>query len=151
MWVIRILALLTFSMFLAAVEDPFSGLWKLSLSKSKLSPPLPKSQTARVDADASSIRITEEVIGDTGERMIISVDARFDGKDYPVKGSPFADSVAYQRIDRYTIKGVGKKAGKVVMHETVVVTPDGQSMTGTYSGTDASGKQVTAIAIFEKQ
>jgi hypothetical protein len=147
----RILVFLALSLFLGAAEDPFSGLWKLNLSKSKLSPPIPKSQIARVDIDTSGIRISEEIVSDKGERMIITVDAKFDGKDYPVKGSPYADAVSYERVDRFTIKGVGKKAGKVIMYETVVVSPDGTAMTGTYSGTDASGKQVTAIAFFDKQ
>ncbi len=44
-----------------------------------------------------------------------------------------------------------QKAGKVVMNETVVVSPDGKSLTGTYSGTDATGKQVTAVAVFERK
>jgi hypothetical protein len=147
----RVLPFLALSLLLQAAEDPFSGVWKLNLSKSKLSPPIPKSQIARVAARASGIRISEEIVTDTGERMNISVDAKFDGKDYPVNGSPYADGVSYQRIDRFTIKGVGKKAGKVIMYETVVVSPDGKTMTGTYSGTDASGKQVTAIAVFDKQ
>jgi len=134
-----------------AAGDPFSGTWVLNLSRSKLPPPLPKSQTAQVIVDASGIQITEEVVSGTGERMTISVKARFDGKDYPVSGSPFADAVAYERVDRHTIKGIGKKDGKVVMHETVVLSPDGKTMTGTYSSTDAAGKPVTAFAIFEKQ
>jgi hypothetical protein len=54
-------------------------------------------------------------------------------------------------VDRNTIKGIAKKAGKVIMHETVVVSPDGESMTGTYSGTDATGKQVIAVAVFERK
>ena len=147
----KVLAVLALSLFLGAVEDPFAGVWVLNLSKSKLSPPVPKSQTARVDSDGSRIRISEEIVSDKGERMNITVDARFDGKDYPIKGSPYADAVSYQRVDRFTIKGVGKKAGKVIMHETVVVSQDGKTMTGTYSGTDATGKNVTAVAVFEKQ
>ncbi len=147
----KVLPVLALSIFLGASEDPFSGVWTLNLSKSKLPPPLPKSQVARVDADASRLRITEEVVDAKGTTMNISVDARFDGKDYPVKGSPFADAVSYQRIDRFTIKGIGKKDGKVVMHEKVTISPDGRTMTGTYSGTDASGKDVTATAVFDKQ
>ncbi len=147
----KALPLLALSIFLGNAEDPFSGVWILNISKSKLPPPIPRSQIARVEADASGIRITEEVIDDKGTKMNISVDARFDGEDYPVKGSPFADAVSYQRVDRLTIKGVGKKAGKVVMHETVTVSTDGKTMTGTYSGTDATGKNVTAVAIFDKQ
>ncbi len=147
----KVLPVLTLSIFLGAAEDPFSGVWTLNLMKSKLPPPLPKSQIVRVEAGASRIRITEEVVDAKGAAMNISVDARFDGKDYPVKGSPFADAVSYRRVDRFTIKGIGKKDGKVVMHETVTVSPDGRTMTGTYSGTDATGKDVTATAIFEKQ
>lgn len=147
----RVMAVLALSLFLRAADDPFSGVWKLNLAKSKLPPPVPKSQIARVDSDGSSIRISEEVVSDKDERMTITVDARFDGKDYPIKGAPFADAVSYQRIDRFTIKGIGKKDGKVIMHETVVVSPDGKTMTGTYSGTDATGKQATAVAVFDKQ
>ncbi len=134
-----------------AAGDPFTGTWALNTSKSRLPPPIPKSQIAHVVVDASGIQITEELVTGEGERMTISVKARFDGKDYPITGSPFADSVAYQRPDRNTIKGVGKKDGKVVMHETVVVSTDGTIMTGTYSGTDATGKQAAAVAVFEKQ
>jgi len=147
----RVLAVLAFLLFLAGAEDPFSGVWTLNLSKSKLPPPLPKSQVARVESNASGIRIAEELVTDKGERMTITADAKFDGRDYPVKGSPFADAVSYQRVDRFTIKGIGKKDGKVIMHETVVISPDGKTMTGSYSGTDATGKQVTASAVFDKQ
>ena len=131
--------------------DPFSGTWILNPSKSKIPPPVPKSQIAHVVVDGADIEITEEIVNESGERLTIHVKAKSDGKDYPVTGTPYADSGAYQRVDRNTIKGIAKKAGKVIMHETVVVSPDGKSMTGTYSGTDATGKQVTAVAVFEKK
>jgi hypothetical protein len=127
------------------------GTWVLNLSKSRLPPPIPRSQIAHIVVNASGIQITEEIVTGAGKRMTISVKARFDGKDYPISGSPFADAVAYRRADRYTIKGAGKKDGKVIMHETVVLSLDGRTMTGTYSGTDATGKQLTAVAIFERQ
>ncbi len=117
----------TYKRHSGAPEDPFSGVWKLNLSKSKLTPPYPKSQIVRIEVDGSRIRITEELVSATGERLSISVDARFDGKDYPVQGAPFADSVSYERVDRFTIKGIGKKDGRVVMHETVVVSADGST------------------------
>ncbi len=131
--------------------DPFSGTWVLNLSKSKIPPPLPKSQMVHVVVDAIDIELTEELVNSSGERLSIHAKAKFDGKDYPVTGTPFADTVAYQRVARNTIKGIGKKAGKAIMHETVVVSPDGKSMTGTYSGTDATGRQVTAVAVFERK
>ena len=134
-----------------AGADPFSGTWVLNLSKSKLPPPLPRSQTSSIEANSKSIRIRELIVNDKGEQMSITVDAKFDGKDYPIIGSPFVDTVAYQRVDSHTLKGIVKKAGQVVTTEQATVSPDGKTLTGTYSGTDLSGRQVTGVAVFEKQ
>ncbi len=133
---------------LLAGGDPFSGTWKLNLQKSKFTSPVPRSQTALIQADAAGLRIREEVVTDTGEKLTITVDARFDGKDYPITGAPFADAVAYERVDSRTIRGVGKKSGRVVMRETVVVSADGKTVTGTYTSPD--GKPA-GVAVFDKQ
>jgi len=134
-----------------AGADPFSGTWVLNLSKSKLPPPLPQRQTSSIEANSKGIRIRELIVNDKGEQMSITVDAKFDGKDYPIIGSPFVDTVAYQRVDSHTLKGIVKKAGQVVTTEQATVSPDGKTLTGTYSGTDLTGKQVTGVAVFEKQ
>ncbi len=99
----------------------------------------------------SSIEIKEEVVTDSGERLIIHAKAKFDGVDYPITGSPAVDTIAYQRADHNTIKGVGKKYGKVVIQETAVLSRDGNSVTGTYTMTDANGEEITAIAVFERK
>jgi len=49
------------------------------------------------------------------------------------------------------LKGVVKKAGKVVTTETATVSPDDRTLTGAYTGTDATGKQVDAVAVFERK
>ncbi len=131
--------------------DPFAGFWRLDLAKSKLPPPLPRSQTSRIDVDGDSIHIREDIENDKGERMTITVDARFDGRDYPIHGTPFADTVAYERIDSHTLKGTVKKAGRIISNEKIVVSSDGATMTSTYSGIDATGKEATATAVFEKE
>lgn len=136
---------------LMAAADPFSGAWTLNLSKSKLPPPLPHSQIVHIKANREGVEIREEIVNEAGHRMRVTVRAKFDGKDYPVSGSPFADSVAYQRINSHTLKGVAKKAGKVVTTETATVSPDGRTLTGAYTGTDATGKQVDAVAVFERK
>jgi hypothetical protein len=131
--------------------DPFAGFWRLDLAKSKLPPPLPRSQTSRIDVDGNSIHIREDIENNKGERLTITVEARFDGRDYPVHGTPFADTIAYERIDPRTLKGTVKKAGRVITNEIIVISPDGTTMTSSYSGTDATGKEATATAVFEKQ
>ena len=136
---------------LSAASDPFSGVWKLNLVKSKLPAPAVQSQTATIEADGEGIRIREEIVNDKGEHLTVTVNAKFDGKDYPVSGTPLADTVAYRRVDSRTIDGTAKKAGKVVTTERAVVSGDGKTLTVTYTGKDAAGKPVTGVGVFEKQ
>jgi hypothetical protein len=136
---------------LIAAADPFTGAWTLNLLESKLPPPLPRSQIVHIKANRTGIHVREEIVNEDGQPMTVTVKAKFDGKDYPASGSPFADSVTYQRIDSHTLKGVVKKAGKVVTTETATVSADGRTLTGAYTGTDATGKQVDAVAVFERK
>jgi hypothetical protein len=41
--------------------------------------------------------------------------------------------------------------GKVVTSKTATIFADGKTLTGSYSGTDATGKQVEAVAVLERQ
>lgn len=90
-------------------------------------------------------------MNDQGERLTVTVDAKFDGKDYPITGSPFADTVAYRLVNRRTLQATTKKSGKVVETETAVVSSDGKTLTATYSAVDANGKPLTGIAVLMKQ
>ena len=148
-----ILVLVLLSGFISPADDPFTGTWVLNLSKSNIPPPFSaaKKQIVHLAINGSDLEITEEVVTDSDEKLNIHAKAKFDGKDYPMTGTPAVDTIAYQRVDRNTIKGVGKKDGKVVIQEKTVISPDGNIVTGTYSMTDATGKQVTAIAVFEKK
>jgi len=131
-------------------EDPLTGSWKLNLTKSSLPPPLPRTQTGRIEVQGQSIHIREDVVNEDGKSLQIVVDAKFDGRYYPVTGTPFADSVAYRRLDSRTITGKAKKDGKVVSEETVVLAPDGRSMTVRYTA-KRKGKKVTSVGVFDKQ
>src|ERR1700736_3696922 len=101
---------LVMSLSLFAAESPFSGTWKLNPAKS--TPPVPKSDTAVVDADENGLKFNEDIIDDKGEPLKISYEAKFDGKDYPVTGLPDADSISYLRVNTHTLKATVKKGGK---------------------------------------
>jgi hypothetical protein len=58
-----------------------------------------------------------------------SYTAKLDGKDYPVKGSYFYNSVSLKRIDDHTIEETDKRDGKVVEVAKMTVSPDGKKMT----------------------
>jgi hypothetical protein len=135
----------------AAAQDPFTGTWKLNHAKSHLPPPVPRSLVTQIACDDTSVSVREEIVDADGKAQTVTVRAGLDGKDYPVVGTPVADMVSYQRGDARTLKGTSKKGGKVLVHETVVVSADGKTMTATYTGLDAQGKEIVGTAVFEKQ
>jgi hypothetical protein len=59
----------------------------------------------------------------TGE----SYEAKFDGKDYPVKGDPGASVVSLKRIDERTIEETTKR-DKVIRVARMTLSPDGQTL-----------------------
>jgi hypothetical protein len=61
----------------------------------------------------------------TGE----SYTAKLDGKDYPVKGSYFYNSVSLRRVDERTIEVTEKRDAKVVYVRRITVSADGKKMT----------------------
>ena len=63
-----------------------------------------------------------------------SYTAKLDGKDYPVKGAYFYNSVSLKRIDDRTIEETDKRDGSVVEVAKMTVAPDGKKMTGGRDG-----------------
>jgi hypothetical protein len=146
--VLTVVLIMSLSLF--AAESPFSGTWKLNLAKSKMTPPIPKSDIAVIDADENGLKFNEDVIDDKGEPLKISYEAKFDGKDYPVTGDPASDSVSYQRVNANTLKGTLKKGGKIMIDATVVVSKDGKTTTATY--TDYSqATPAKGTSVYDKQ
>jgi len=76
---------------------------------------------------------------------------KFDGKDYPVTGDPTDDSRAYKRVNASTLSMTLKKDGKVTATGQIVVSSDGKTRTVTIKGTDAMGKTVSSMAVYDKQ
>jgi hypothetical protein len=79
------------------------------------------------------------------------VTAQYDGKDYPVTGSPLYDAYALKRINASTTESMQKKDGKIVFTNRRVVSKDGKVLTITQTGTNAQGKPVKNVLVFDKQ
>lgn len=58
-----------------------------------------------------------------------SYTAKFDGADYPVKGTYANNTVSLKRINDHTIEETDKRDGTVTDVVTMTVSPDGQAMT----------------------
>lgn len=71
--------------------------------------------------------------------------AKFDGKDYPAKGSFFYTSVSLKRINDHTIEETDKRDGKVTAVAKMTVSADGKTMT-TVETNKLTGRTSTSVA-----
>src|SRR5215467_8752921 len=134
------------------VNDPMVGTWKLNLSKSTYNPgPAPKSAINKFDPWEDGITATMEMVDGQGNIIHSEATVKFDGKDYPIKGSPIADAVSVKRANEREADIVWKKGGKVTMTGKSVITADGQTTTLTQTGTGPQGRTVNNTAVYDKQ
>ncbi len=146
--VISVLALTTV-MFAA---DNNVGTWKLNLAKSKYSPgPAPKSQTLKIEAwGDDGVKYTADGVDADGRPTHSEFQAKYDGKDFPFKGNPDADALAYKRIDANTVDATLKMKGKPTLTAKIVVSKDGKTRTVTQAGKNAQGQAVNITSVYEK-
>jgi len=110
----------------------------------------PRSWIQRIQINGDEVSAREEIVRADGGPLVVTVQARLDGSDYPVHGSPIGATIAYRRIDRYTISGVQKKNGVVTVRETVTVSPDGRRVTQRFSILNGDRDVANGVAVFEK-
>ena len=136
-----------------AFSDNHAGTWKLNLAKSSFSPgPAPKSQTLKVEAwGDDGLKYSADGVGPDGKPTHAEFQAKYDGKDAPFKGNPDSDTLAYKRIDANTLEATTKLKGKATITAKVVVSKDGKTRTVTQTGTDAQGRTVKNVLVYDKQ
>ena len=136
-------------------SDPFVGLWQLNLAKSKYTPgPAPKSQTLYVQGEGQNRKATAVGLDAQGNPAATVFMHIYDGQPHQttaVAGTLPYDSSAYTRVNANTLNFTRTKAGKVVLTGTSVVSPDGKTYTVTTTGTDADGRQVNNVTVYDKQ
>src|SRR5580704_5922289 len=87
----------------AAAADPTDGTWTLNVAKSKFNPgPAPQSHTRSYATTADGVALTFSEVGADGTKTSGQSNYKYDGKDYPITGSPNFDTIAVTRIDAYT-------------------------------------------------
>ncbi len=131
------------------VEQGFAGTWQLNREQSDI-PPVTKSQVLVIETDGVFVRMRETLVNDKDETLTISVNGNLDGLDYPVSGTPFADTVSYRLLRPNTIQGVAKKNGAVIVTETAVLSEDGKTIRVTYESCDGQGHCLTSHGFFER-
>jgi hypothetical protein len=138
--------------FAAAASDPLVGTWVLNLEKSKFSPgPAPKSQIRTYAQSADGMTLTVNGVAADGSAMSGQSTFKYDGKDYPITGSPDYDTLSLKKVNGHTVHSLQKKDGKVVGSTTRTISGHGKVLTLSSKGTSAKGGTYHNVSVFDKQ
>ena len=129
------------------------GTWKQNLAKSTSNPgPPPKSNSSKWESWEGGFKNTTDGIDAQGRATHTELMGQFDGKDYPLKGAPAANTTrAFKRIDDCTYEYVEKVDGKVMATVRMVAPPGGKTPTNTTTGKNVQGQAVNNVTVWEKQ
>ena len=137
-----------------AQDDPHIGTWQLNLAKSTFNPgPAPKKQSLWYKAEPGGLTALLQGIDATG--LPINPDAGnlsiyLDGKEHPTPQAGY-DSSTWTSINANEYVVHRKKAGKIVLTTTNVVSSDGRTMTITTTGVDRDGRPTHTVRVYDKQ
>src|SRR6266852_5821370 len=151
---IRTIALsLAFCFLGAAVclaADPSMGTWKLNEAKSKITPGTTKFTTVTFKNMLGNVKVTSDGVDANGKPIHVEWSGKFDGKDYPVTGSPDSNARSYTKVNERTLQFTARKNGQVIATAHTAVSADGKTRTSTVSGTNPKGKKFRNIAVYDK-
>jgi hypothetical protein len=135
---------------IAQETDPFVGTWVLNSAKSTFAPPSApyKSSTLKIEPTPDGERIEVENVVASGSPIRYTVEAPFDGKDYPLPG---IGTVMLKRIDARTVERIHKADGKILMTFRHRVSRDGKTLTATQTGTARGGGAVKNELVYDKK
>jgi hypothetical protein len=145
------LALLVAGTAAGFAQSPQMGTWKMNEAKSQIPAGTVKNSTVVYSGEGDKVKVTTDGTDGSGKPSHTEWVGKFDGKDYPVASDPAIDSRSYKMVDDHTLAMSNKKGGKVVSTGRVVVSADGKTRTLNLNGTDADGKKVSSMAMYDKQ
>lgn len=151
--------------------DPLIGTWKQNTAQSTYSRPEDRPRPGwyavrqyEAGDDGSIVAITMNVDPQGLPSLRAVSAANYDGKEYPQHtvatlatslsshiGSRADRTIAYIRIDSYTVQIVQRQGGAIVAKSTRTISRDGKTMTDRSDYVNAAGQRVTDVLVFEKQ
>jgi hypothetical protein len=134
-----------------AQNEAINGTWKLNVAKSKYDPgPGPKSQTIVISGTDAARKIVVDLTPQNGNAVHWEVSGG-PGTQLPVVGTNAnADHYVFSRINATTLEAQYFREGKPTIKQTAVVSADGRTLTVTGTGTDAQGRTVNNVAVYDK-
>lgn len=133
-------------------EDPILGTWKLNLAKSKYIPgPAPRSQTRTYRQKDDGVFVTIETVDSKGRQQPrIEFAEKYDGREYPVRGSAVGDALTLKRINNYLSEATMTHAGIVVAVTRRIITDNGKTLMLIYQETSLE-HPVDNIIVYDRQ
>ena len=131
-------------------DNPNMGTWKLNEAKSKFAGKA-RNHTVVYEAAGDQTKVTVDGVDESGGTVHSEWTGKFDGKEYPVTGDSTSDVRSYRVVDTHTLSMVAKKGSKQTLTAKIVVSADGKSRTVTTNATDANGKKVRNVTVYDKQ
>jgi len=136
----------------ATADGQHSGVWTLNPARSKYDPgPGPKKLTETIVLSNKRDKLDANGTAADGKPMHIEFDAKFDGKDYPIIGVSWADTLTVKWIDADTPQIIQKKDGQLTMIITCKVSKNGKTRMCKLKGTDGEGRTVNNVVVFDRQ
>lgn len=148
----RLAAVFLAASALFAADLPLAGTWKLNRAKSKFSVgQLPKSLVITIEALPNGLRYTSQSVTSEDRQLGMTYEAKFDGRDYPIRDNERYDAVAWTRVDARTYLAVTKKNGQTVGSTKYSVAADGKTFTRTGTAQREGGEPNKYSELFERQ
>jgi hypothetical protein len=136
---------------LAQGGEAINGTWKLNVAKSTYNPgPGPKSQTLVISGTDAARKIAVDLAPANGDAVHWEVSGGA-GAQLPVVGTNAnADHYVFKRVNATTLEAQYFREGKPTIRQQAVVSADGKTLTVTGTGTDAQGRTVNNVAVYDK-
>ena len=144
------ISLVFVSVALGFQDNPHMGTWKLNEAKSKFAGKA-RNNTVVYEAAGDQVKVTVDGVDENGGAVHHEWTGKFDGKEYPVTGDTSSETRSYRMIDKHTLALTAMKGGKQTLTGRIVVSADGKTRTVTTTSTDAQGKKVTNVVVYDKQ
>jgi type IV secretory pathway protease TraF len=149
---VLLVVILSSLLLVAQAPDLVVGTWELNVAKSQFSPgPPPKREQRIYVVTGQDVRATATGIDRNGKPFTTMWTVNYDGKPRPLSGNADADMLVMTRTDPLTVTFTQSRRGTQVMTGTRIISRDGRIMTITTTGTDAQGRALNNVEVFEKR
>jgi hypothetical protein len=135
----------------ALTQSPFSGTWVANVAKSKRHPNhLFRSASLRFAVTGEAVTLTHGGVNASGKEESGTVTLQVDGKEHPASPQAPGVIIVTRWVGSRILETVATKDGQTVGKQSYEVSADGDTLTASVWGTDASGARFDHVIVFDR-